>query len=308
MRSEGVCASELWFTDHELFERFLAYLSVQKGCSSNTVRAYADDLSTFAAFAAGRGEEVLTEVGLSAYVGWLRERGYSKASTCRKLSSLKSYIRYLRRERLLPQDCDPGKAVSGPKLPFRLPRFLYLKDVEALLGSVRGDGPLVLRDRAILETLYSTGLRVGEMSALNLGDIDYSLGYVIVKGKGSKERLVPVGSEAIKALDAYLRDGRPALARAPKTRALFLNSKGERLSARGMEMLVKKYAVRAGLSPEVTPHWLRHSFATHLLEGGADLRAVQEMLGHASVSTTQIYTHVTKSRLKEVYDRSHPRS
>jgi site-specific recombinase XerD len=240
------------------------------------------------------------------FLAYLHDQGYSKRSIARKHSALRSFMRFLVREGHLT--LNPAAMIPLIKKGRPLPGFLYSPDVERLIESQDISSPLGTRDRAILETLYGAGLRVAELVSLDLGDVDSSVGYVQVVGKGGKERFVPLGSKAIEALGLYFARGRSRLARNPGERALFLNARGSRLTDRGVREIMTRCSRKAGLAGAPSPHTLRHSFATHMLDAGADLRSVQEMLGHASVSTTQIYTHVTKERLKEVYLRAHPRA
>ncbi len=290
----------------ERIEEFLRKLQTE-GASQHTLAAYADDLYRFRDFC----RENRLNFGVEAariYLGNLQRQGYAKASLARKLAAWRSYGRYLAKEKREP---NPLAGIRTPKRERRLPRFLSVAQVAELLrvGEAGASTVSGLRNRAILELFYASGLRVGEMAGLNLGDVDLENGSVRCLGKGLVERMVPVGSLAVAALRAYLDGGRPELARlsgAP-SRALFLNREGARLTVRSLRRLVAKQAVRAKLS-HVWPHLLRHSFATHLLENGADLRSVQEMLGHASLSTTQVYTHVTMQRLRQVYAQAHPRA
>ncbi len=296
-----------------LAEEFVTYLVADKRVSSNTIQSYSHDLEQFARFLQARGLEIdepekVDYLVIRDFMSHLAGAGYSKRSIARKQACLRTFFKYLCKEERIPR--NPAKDVATPKLEKKLPEFLEEAEVSALLRQADTRTPLGLRDRALLETLYATGLRVGELASLSVTDIDYSAGYVIVMGKGRKERFVPVGSDAIAALGDYLRLARPALAAKSTrpTRALFLNFRGGRLTARSVARLVDKYVKLTALRKRVSPHTIRHSFATHLLARGADLRSVQEMLGHASISTTQIYTHVTRKRLKEVYDKAHPRA
>lgn len=246
---------------------------------------------------------------LRQYLEGLFDRGYSKRSIARKLAAVRSFFRFIFRERVVAQNV--ARTIRTPKQGRPLPRVLHEAEAARLVEAPTGTHPIALRDRAILETLYASGVRVSEIAGLRLWQLDLSLGIARVYGKGSRERVVPLGSAAIAAIDAYVRKGRPALAahaRGGAPDAVFLNARGGALSDRGVRMVVQRYA--PGLLPgrRVSPHTFRHSFATHLLDHGADLRTVQEWLGHASLSTTQIYTHVTRSRLSEVYRHAHPRA
>jgi integrase/recombinase XerD len=227
------------------------------------------------------------------------------ATLGRKVACLRSFYRYLRRDGVIQH--DPTADLRGPRKPQRLPRVLTRDDVGRLLAQPRGASPLALRDRALLELMYACGLRVSEAVGLDVGDVDLEEGVLRARGKGSKERLVPVGRQALAALAAYLRGGRPALLRAPERR-LFVNQRGRGLSRQGLYKIVQGHARRAGLAERMSPHTLRHTFATHLLAGGCDLRSLQEMLGHADLATTQVYTHLTADRLKDAYFKAHPRA
>jgi len=224
----------------------------------------------------------------------------------RKLSSARSFFRFLLREKVIKS--NPFENLVTPKIPKRLPNFLYPEEVNALLEAPDPQSPLGLRDRALLELLYSTGVRVEELISINLNDLDLEEGEIKILGKGNKERIVLFGSQARKALEVYLRQARPNLLEGKKSRFLFIGQRGPSLSKRQVERIIRTYAKKAGIPKKVTPHTLRHSFATHLLSGGADLRMVQELLGHVSLSTTQVYTHITKERLKQVYNLAHPRA
>lgn len=315
--------------------RFLAYLEHERNFSMHTVRCYRTDLAAFSDFlcragaaaddgsaagAAGEGggsatgaadDDTLsrrlrevTPIDLRAYLAELRQAAYSRATVARKLATLRSFYKFLARRGDVER--NPVKVIRTPRQEKRLPKFLSPADVERLLAAPQGDDPLTLRDLAMLEVLYSTGIRVGELVGMDLEDIDTVGEVVRVRGKGRRERLAPLGSYAIRALDHYLAARAATSVRDPK--AVFVNRHGMRLSARSVRRKLAKYLAIAGLDPTTTPHTLRHSFATHLLERGADLRAVQELLGHRNLSTTQIYTHVTASRLKEIYDAAHPRA
>ena len=297
-------------------ERFLDHLTVERGLAGNTVDAYRRDLTRYVAFLGRRGVEDPADAGepeISAFVRelssseYLPGRPYRSSSVARALAAVRSFHKFLVREGDI--DADPAEGVTRPKVPRTLPRPLTVDEVAALISAPRDDGtPAALRDRAMLEALYGAGLRISELVGLDVDDVDLEEGSVRVLGKGSRERVVPVGRYAIAALEGYLVRGRPTLAR-PRTRgALFLNQRGGRLTRQGCTNIVKAMARRAGIRKRVTPHMLRHSFATHLLEGGADVRVVQELLGHASVASTQIYTLVTKDRLRKVYFDAHPRA
>lgn len=273
------------------------------GFSSETVKAYENDLQEFWQ-SLPQGVQEINRNHIRSFLGLVQARGCSKRTAARKLAALRSYFRFC----LLGQEIDtnPAQAIRTPKYGRPLPKFLYPDTVECLLN-LPDDSPLGLRDRAMFELLYATGIRVGELVALELKDFRRDSNQLLVTGKGNKQRLLPVHLEAVIALDYYLREGRPKLTRTA-TSALWLNSNGGALSQRGVRWILSKYCQRLSLAFSVSPHVIRHSFATHLLENGADLRTVQELLGHSSLSSTQIYTHVTRERLKAVYASSHPRA
>lgn len=293
---------------NNLIHEFINYLSVERGLAMNTLESYGRDLRQYSQFLQG-DESNLDAVSRSTilnYMLFLQKQGKATATIARRLAALKAFYQFLVREKRIK--ADPTANLESPKLEKRLPRVLTVSEVERLLAqpdSAQGSG---LRDRAMLELLYATGIRVSELVSLNIGDVNLETGYIRCAGKGSKERIVPLGSLAIQSVRAYLEQGRARLVKDRDEAALFVNHHGHRLTRQGFWKIVKKYADDARIEKEITPHTLRHSFATHLLENGADLRSVQEMLGHADISTTQIYTHVTRGRLKEVYARTHPRA
>jgi len=324
-------------TQIALLDEFLAYLAQQRNFSEHTVRAYRADLLGFGRFLAaggvfqsiegltlhdlpplaeGAGAAVdaalpqVTPADVRAYLAVLRNEGYSKPTVARKLASLRSLYKWMTRTERV--SASPVAAIRTPKQDRRLPTCLDEVQVVALLEAplARGDGyspVLAARDRALLETIYSAGLRISELTGLNLGDLDAAAGTLRVRGKGKKERIVPVGSVAAGAVATYLELRQGAFGRCDDPEAmLFVNAKGGRLSARSVRRVLDRYLRRVGLPAGVSPHTLRHSFATHLLNRGADLRSVQELLGHKSISTTQIYTHLTTARLKDVYENAHP--
>jgi integrase/recombinase XerD len=296
-------------------ERFLDHLTVERGLSGHTIAAYRRDLSRYARFCRGRGLEDAADADedtLGAFVAELSSsshgegRPYRISSVVRALAAVRSFHRFLVAEGDAVR--DPGPGAVRPRVPRALPRPLSVEDVERLLEAPAGQEPGPIRDRAILETLYGAGLRISELTGLDVDDVDLEAGSVRVVGKGRKERIVPIGSHASAAIGAYLSRSRPALVSGRSRAALFLNARGGRLTRQGCAGILRAWTRRAGLSAPVTPHTLRHSFATHLLEGGADVRVVQELLGHASVATTQVYTLVTQQHLREVYFTSHPRA
>ncbi len=296
----------------QALEQLLVHLRVERNASKLTLVAYQTDLVQFQTFLAKQlalEAEELSVDQLSArevrnYLASLQEAGLQRTSMARKLAALRTLCKYLCREQILA--VNPLKRVSSAKLSKPLPHFLYQDQLQLLLEAPNTATSPGRRDRAILETIYSSGLRVSELVGLDLEDLDFSLGYVRVLGKGAKERIVPLGSYAIAAVKQYLAV-RKNFGPLSEQQALFLNSLGTRLSARSVRRLMEKYVKQCCLQGQISPHTLRHSFATHLLDRGADLRSVQELLGHVKLSSTQIYTHVTKERLKEVYTRFHPR-
>jgi integrase/recombinase XerD len=295
-------------------DRFLDHLTVERGLSTNTVKAYRRDLRRYVAYLAARGIDDAVRVDpaiVSAFVADLSGsthdgKPYRATSVVRALSCVRSFHRFLLREG--DAASDPTDGVVRPRLPRSLPRPLSIDDVERLLAAPRPTDTKGLRDRAVLETMYGAGLRVSELVGLDVDDVDLEDGSVRVLGKGGKERDVPLGRYAREAIEAYLSRARPSMAATRTRSALFLNVRGGRLSRQACWNAIREHACVAGIDKRVTPHSLRHSFATHLLDGGADVRVVQELLGHASVATTQVYTLVTREHLREVYFTAHPRA
>lgn len=294
---------------------FLNHLAAEKGSSENTVAAYRNDLTQFHDFITRQGRlqdggwEELTRDDLVNYILWLKEREYASATVARKVAAMKSFCGYLVRSDAVED--NPAEELDSPKVKKQLPTALSTGEVESLLAlpAQNGESPKALRDTALLEMLYATGMRVSEVAGLTLEDLDLGAGTVRCLGKGSKERVMPLYEEACTAISAYLENGRPRLAsHHADERTLFLNPRGEKLTRQGLWLIIKGYARQLGLEDRVTPHTLRHSFATHMLNGGAGLREVQRLLGHANISTTQVYTHITRERLREVYDGAHPRA
>jgi integrase/recombinase XerC len=296
-------------------DQYADYLRLQRNVSPHTLRNYLSDLKQFEGFLDQRAKEnaekkipleAVTVHVVRAYLASLSKHN-RKSSIGRKLAALKGFFRYLLREKKIQS--DPLAWISTPKQEKPLPAFLSVDDVFLLLGGIQGDGLLTIRDRAILETFYSTGVRVSELVGLDWNDVDFQLGIIRVVGKGSKERIVPIGEMALKALRNYGDEQAIKWRRAAKgDTAVFLNHRGGRITTRSVGRVVEKYLKAAGIAVRMGPHGLRHSFATHLLNGGADLRVIQELLGHASLSTTQRYTHVNLDQLTKVYDDAHPRS
>jgi integrase/recombinase XerD len=301
-------------TFEHLMLDFLAYLEFERGLSRNTLEAYRSDLLQYGRFLAGHGSDALTasSAEISGFLTQLaRGDGDGKAPASpatlhRKAACLRSFYRHLRRENMM--DNDPTASLSSPRRGRRLPEVLTRGEVQALLSSPKGSEPSALRDRALLEVMYACGLRASEVIGLDVSDVDLDEGLLRARGKGSKERVVPVGRAAVGAIRSYLAHGRTALVRLAPERALFVNFRGQALTRQGLYKIVRRHATAAGLADRMSPHTLRHTFATHLLSGGCDLRSVQEMLGHADVATTQLYTHLSSERLKEVYFRAHPRA
>jgi tyrosine recombinase XerC len=289
-------------------EPFHAYVKTELNLSPHTVLAYIRDVNQFIGFVKTKGSlfenpQSIDPTFARSYLRWLELKNFSKKSVARKISSCRAFFRYLFREGKIK--LNPFEHILTPKLGKRLPSFLYPEEVVKLLDAVNlkhKNGP---RDLAILELIYASGMRVGEMAKLRADNIDLDSGEVLVQGKGDKERVVLIGSHSIAAIKKYL-DVRKNIAGDEKI--FFLGRRGTRLTSRSVERMIRKYARKAGISKRVTPHTLRHSFATHLLSGGADLKIVQELLGHSSLSTTQIYTHITKEKLKSIYDKAHPRA
>ena len=288
---------------------FETHLAAEKGLAALTVRNYKTDLQPLYEYVRSRGlsgVEALDRRSLRGYLAWLVELGYVKASVVRKLSVLRALLRWLLREGIIDKDPLPKRGVM--KRERRLPRFLSQEDASKLVGAPDASRPLGLRDRAMLELIYAAGLRVSEAAGMNVQDLNVRTRELRVTGKGSKQRVVLMGGAARDALGLYLSEERPRLAGRDSGSALFLNRTGGRLSQRSIQKKVRRYAAGVGLGTKVHTHTLRHSFATHLLEGGADLRVVQELLGHASPSTTQIYTHVTQSQARQAYMAAHPKA
>jgi integrase/recombinase XerD len=291
---------------------YLGHLSVERGYSRHTIAAYGRDLGDYTEFLSQRGVTDVTTAtrdDVTAFIAALWERGLAPSTVERRVAAIKGLHKFLVREGVTEN--HPTARLPLPKVPERLPEVISIEDVDRFLSQAFPDSPAGLRDRAMLETLYGCGLRVSELTGLELTGMDLNAGYIRVFGKGGKERIVPVAGMATHALDAYLKHGRPYLrpkssVRGVDTSAVFVNARGGRLSRQGVFGIVKSYGARVGL--EMHPHTLRHSFATHLLEGGADLRALQEMLGHADISTTQVYTHVDRRHIREEYLTTHPRA
>lgn len=292
--------------------KFLQHMLVERAASPHTLKGYREDLETVIEYFQDETGScpdpgTLTSVELRGYLAALHEAGYAKSSIARKLASLRSFYRFGQRENWI--DNNPAKALRNPRKAKKLPHFLSTTEIGKLLAAPPSDSPMGLRDRAILETLYSAGLRVSELVDLNEGDLDFAQGIIRVRGKGRKERLAPLGSYALNALRAWISK-RQLSPKEPqdKSAPVFVNRFGTRLTSRSVGRMLEKYLRETGLDNRTSPHTLRHSFATHLLDRGADIRSVQELLGHKSLETTQIYTHVSTSNLRSAYEKAHPRA
>src|SRR5204863_8209277 len=295
----------------ELLLDFLAYLECERGLSRNTLEAYRTDLLQFGRFLEKRDVSALdaSPADVSDFLTGLaggNGKGASPATIHRKAACLRSFYRHLRREGVL--ESDPTASLSAPRRGRKLPQVLTRDEVNRLLSQPQGSEPAALRDRALLETMYACGLRASETIGLEISDLDLEEQVLRARGKGSKERVVPIGRQAVQALRLYLDRGRPQLVGGRVEPHVFVNFRGGALTRQGLYKIVRRHALRAGLADRMSPHTLRHTFATHLLSGGCDLRSVQEMLGHADVSTTQLYTHLSSQRLKDVYFKAHPRA
>jgi integrase/recombinase XerD len=297
----------------DLMLDFLSYLEIERGLARNTLEAYRTDLQQFQLFVTARGLDplLLTPPDLANFISELAGPGEGRSALApatlqRKIACLRSFYRHLRREQLIEH--DPATDLRSPRVRGRLPQVLTRDEIARLLAQPDGSSPTDVRDRALLETMYACGLRASETIGLELGDLDLEAGILRARGKGSKERIVPIGSKAISSLNVYLERARPRLVGLADQTRLFVNHRGGPLSRQGLYKIVQRHAKRAGLDHRMSPHTLRHSFATHLLNGGCDLRSLQEMLGHADIATTQIYTHLSAERLKDVYFESHPRA
>lgn len=295
----------------EYLKHFLHYLAVERGLARNTLEAYERDLTSFLEYMSDKqGITTLDQVDrvhIVNYLMFLRESGRASSTVARTMTSIRSFFKFLVREQILA--ADPSIYMDTPKTDKKLPKVMNLEEVERLLDAPQVKEPAGIRDKAMLELLYASGIRVSELVSLNVGDLNLGMGFVRCIGKGSKERIIPLGRIALDWLDRYIQTARPKLLKDRLSeQALFVNRNGGRMTRQGFWKIIKQYGKEANIDKDITPHMLRHSFATHLLENGADLRAVQEMLGHSDISTTQIYTHVTKLRMKDVYNRTHPRA
>jgi integrase/recombinase XerD len=295
--------------EHEISE-FLHYIQVERGLAQNTIQSYQRDLKQYALYVKNvenkKGINEIDRQTIVQYLYFMKEQGRAETTIARTIASIRAFHQFSLREKLANQ--DPSVHLDIPKRAKRLPKILSMQEVEALLVAPAGNDVISIRNRAMLETLYATGMRVSELINLTVTDTHLTMGFVRCIGKGNKERIIPLGGEATKALQLYLEQSRLSLMKKQRHDVLFVNHHGKPLSRQGFWKILKQLAGKAKIEKPLTPHTLRHSFATHLLENGADLRAVQEMLGHVDISTTQIYTHVTKARMKDVYAQHHPRA
>lgn len=291
----------------QLLKRYLDYLISEKGLSQNTIKSYQYDIGKIEQdlIKQKKGLRDLSKDDLLGMMRMMKERGYSSRSIARWLVAVRNFFKYLVLEQWI--ELDPTQNIEAPKTWKRLPNVLSFDEVEKLLETPNGETPLGLRDRAMIEVLYATGLRVSELVSIETKDLKSDAGFLTCFGKGSKERIIPISGIAEKMVKTYLRNSRNILLKGKTSRYLFLNARGEKMSRQGFWKILKRYALQSGITKTITPHMIRHSFATHLLEHGADLRSVQMMLGHADISTTQIYTHINRERLKKIYDKYHPR-
>jgi len=294
---------------YALLNTYLEYLSVERGLSKNTIEAYKRDLTSFISFLLTRNILNIDRVNTTIIISYLlqmQKNGKASSSISRACAAIKSFFQFLYNENIINE--DPTGNLDAPKLEHRLPKVLTIQEVEKLLSQPNINNPLGMRDKSILELLYATGIRVSELVSLHVDNVNLESGFLRCIGKGSKERIIPVGDIALNYLREYLLSARKQLLDGRDSEFLFINKNGESITRQGVWKIIKKYSKKAGIAKKITPHILRHSFATHLLENGADIRAVQEMLGHSDVSTTQIYTHITRSKIKQVYDKTHPRA
>jgi len=293
----------------QLLDSFLAYLAVEKGLSKNTLESYGRDVRKLVLY--------LEEIKISSvqdikygiildFLSHFKKQGFSDTTTVRTIVSIKQFFKYLLVEKIIKE--NPTSQIMTPKMKKIIPGVISLEEVERILASPNESTPEGIRDTAMLEVLYATGIRVSELIGLKLNDVNFEMGFIVVYGKGSKERIVPMGAQALEKLKPYMELSRPALLKTKESKALFVTRRGKGMTRQGFWKLIKTHAINSGISKNISPHTLRHSFATHLLERGADLRSIQIMLGHSDISTTQIYTHVESERLKEIHKKYHPRS
>lgn len=293
----------------QLLDSFLTYLTIEKGLSKNTLESYGRDVRKFLAFLEKGQIKTVQEIKYENILDFLsdfKKKDFSDTTTVRTIVSIKQFFKYLLLEKIIKE--DPTSQIHTPKMKKSIPGVISLEDVEKVLSSPDESTPEGVRDLAMLEVLYATGIRVSELIGLKLNEVNFEMGFVIVYGKGSKERIVPIGGQAQEKLKTYMTESRAVLLKEREAKELFVTRRGKGMTRQGFWKLIKNYALKAGITKDVSPHTLRHSFATHLLERGADLRTIQIMLGHSDISTTQIYTHVENERLKEIHKKYHPRS
>ncbi len=293
----------------QLLDSFIAYLAVEKGLSKNTLESYGRDVGKFIAFIHEKNISSVDAIKYDDILDFLshfKKQGFSDTTTVRTIVSIKQFFKYLQLEKIIKE--DPSSQIQTPKMKKSIPGVISLEDVEKILAAPDESTPEGIRDLAMLEVLYATGIRVSELIGLKLNEVNFETGFVIVYGKGSKERIVPIGEKAQEKLKAYMENSRPALLKSKEAKELFVTRRGGGMTRQGFWKLIKTYALKSGITKDISPHTLRHSFATHLLERGADLRTIQIMLGHSDISTTQIYTHVESERLREIHKKYHPRS
>lgn len=293
----------------KLVEDFIYFLTVERGLAKNTLESYKRDIKGYINYLKKKQIDDIQKANREEIVGYLtslRDRGQAASSVSRSLASLRSFYQFMVQEGIMPD--NSAQQVDPPRLEKKLPRVLSFQEVENLLSQPTEKEPAGMRDKAMLELLYASGIRVSELVLLNTVDFNPEVGFLRCRGKGMKERIVPIGSIAIKNVQEYITKCRSNLIKDNDEKSLFVNQHGRRLTRQGFWKILKKYAQKANLNGVITPHTLRHSFATHLLENGADLRSVQEMLGHSDISTTQIYTQITRRKIREIYDKAHPRA
>ena len=293
---------------NDLIDEYLNFLAVEKGVSRLTIEAYSHDLNRFINLVRGRGIEKVTDITpdeIISYLEQVKKEGLNARSVNRGLAAVRGFFKFLLREK--KSNANPAANIGLAKVWARLPDTLSKEEMNLLLAQPGANDPAAMRDRTMMELMYATGIRVSEIITLTMNSINWQVGYIVVMGKGGKERIVPIGRSAYNCLCEYVNHGRPKFMRDQRTNILFLNRSGDGLTRQGFWKIVRRYVLRAGLNKRVHPHTFRHSFASHLLEGGADLRSVQIMLGHADIATTEIYTHITRERLKSIHKRYHPR-
>ena len=293
----------------QLLDSFLSYLAVEKGLSKNTLESYGRDVRKFVLYLDKNKIKTVQDITYGTILDFLsdfKKQGFSDTTTVRNIVSIKQFFKYLLVEKIIKE--DPTSQIRTPRMKKSIPGVITLQEVERGLASPDESTPEGIRDTAMLEVLYATGIRVSELIGLKLNDVNFEMGFVIVYGKGSKERIVPMGEKALEKLKPYMESSRPALLKTKESKALFVTRRGKGMTRQGFWKLIKTHAINSGIAKNISPHTLRHSFATHLLERGADLRSIQIMLGHSDISTTQIYTHVESERLKEIHKKYHPRS